>query len=381
MNGRGLALLLALLLVPGCAAPDRDTFSGTVQAPSAAVGSPIGGRVIAVLVQDGMRVRAGQMLVRFDDAQQRSALDAADHQAAAAAAALADLRAGARAADLARARDEARQARENFESRRLSETGQTAILVAALAQARAQLADAAANANEAHLDAVRTRRLFATGDFSAQERDAADAREQRTHAQVDAARAGVRTAQEQLDKAAQVTLPRDTAAARAASDAAENAYRSLAAGSRVDTIRQAAASLAAAASGAAEARARLADTIVRAPAGGVVSALELHAGDLVPAGAAVATIDEDGEPYVRVYVPQVRLGRIAVGDRVAVHADSQPGVTLNGSVEQIDEQAQFTPQSVQTAEDRATLSFGVKIRIHDRDHRVHGGTTATVSLS
>jgi HlyD family secretion protein len=108
--------------------------------------------------------------------------------------------------------------------------------------------------------------------------------------------------------------------------------------------------------------------------------MNLHVGDLVAPGASVATIDEDGEPFVRVYLPQSMLGRIRVGAHVAVHPDSQPGLALDGSVEQIDEQAQFTPQSVQTAEDRATLSFGVKVRIHDREHRVHGGTTATVAL-
>jgi HlyD family secretion protein len=103
-------------------------------------------------------------------------------------------------------------------------------------------------------------------------------------------------------------------------------------------------------------------------------------GDLVPGGSPVATIDEGGEPYVRIYVPQSALNRIMGGARVDVHPDSQPSITLSGTVEAVDEQAQFTPQNVQTVEDRAALSFGVKVCIHDRDHPVHGGTTATVTL-
>jgi HlyD family secretion protein len=370
----------ALLGVAACARSNGDLFSGTVQAPSAAVGSPIGGRVTEVAVQDGQRSRTGQVLVRFDNAQEAAALESARHQAAAAAAALADLRAGARTADLARAGDQARQARETYDSARLSETRQVAILDGALAQARAQLADALAAAKDARGDALRAQRLYVTGDLSAQQYDADVAREARTVAQVDAARAGVLNARRQLEQARQVTLPHETAAARAAFDAAQNAYRSLAAGARPDVVRQAAAALAAARSGVADAQARLDDTIVRAPADGVVSASNLHVGDLVAPGASVATIDEDGEPYVRIYLPQSMLERVHLGERLGVHPDSQPSVTLAGNVEQIDAQAQFTPQSVQTAEDRATLSFGVKVRIHDRDHPVHGGTTATVAL-
>jgi HlyD family secretion protein len=364
-----------------CAGSNGDMFSGTVQAPSAAVGSPVAGRVTAVLAQDGQRLRAGQVLVRFDDVQLRAELENARHAAAAAGAALADLRAGARAPDLARANDQARQARETFENANLSQSRQAAILRAVLAAARAQYADAVTAAKEAHTDAIRARSLFASGDSSGQQRDTADTLEQRTRAQVNAAEAAVQNAQAQLEQATRVTLPRTAAAARAAYDAAQNAYRSIAAGSRPDAIRQAAASLAATESSVARARARLSDTIVRAPADGVVSALDLHVGDLVAPGSAVATIDEDGEPFVRIYVPQSILGRVRVGERVAVQPDSQPAVSLGGTVEAVDAQAQFTPQSVQTADDRATLSFGVKVRIHDREHRVFGGTTATVRVS
>ncbi len=369
-----------VLVLAACARAAGTTYSGTVQAPSAAVGSPIGGRVTAVLVQDGEQVAAGQVLVRFDDAQQRAALEGARHQAAAAAAALADLQAGTRAEDLARAADQALQARESYESARLSQARQVDLLRDQLAQARAQFADAQAGERDAAADAARARALHATGDLSSQSNDAANARELRARAAVAAARAGVESARTQLQNGAQVTLPRTIAGTRAAYESAQNAYRSLAAGARPDALRQAQADLAAAQSSVAAAAARLSDTVVRAPAAGAVSAFDLHVGDLVAPGAAVATIDEAGEPYVRVFIPQSAAGRVHTGDRVAVHPDSTPGTTLDGTVEQIDAQAQFTPQNVESAEDRATLSFGVKVRIHDRAHPVHGGTTATVEL-
>lgn len=377
-NAARLSLLVA---AAGCSRPAAATFSGTVQAPSAAVGSPVGGRVTAVLAQEGQRVRAGQVLLRFDDAQTRAAWQSARHEEAAAAAALADLRAGARMPDVGRARDEAREAREAFERARLSRGRQIALLGGSLAQARAQLADVLADESDAHGDALRARSLYASGDLSGRERDAAAARDARARAQVGVAQAALRNAETELAQAARVTLPRDEAAAHASASAAENAYRSVAAGARPDALRAAAASLAAAASNVVSARSRWDDTVVRAPADGVVSAFDLHPGDLIAPGAAAAVIDEAGEPYVRIYVPQSMLARIHVGDELDVRPDSQPGVRLSGTVEALDEQAQFTPLSVQTQDDRAELSFGVKIRIHDRAHPVHGGTTATIAFS
>lgn len=374
-------LLGALLVLAACAGPDGDHFSGTVQAESASVGSPRGGRVTAVLAQAGRRVRAGQVIVRFDDAQQRAAVAAARHDEAAAAAALADQRAGARPPDLARALAQARQARETYEGARLAEARQIAILRGSLVQAQAQVADARATALVTANDARRARALAATGDESLQQRDAAVARAVSAKAAVASAIAGAANAEDQLRNAAEVTLPRSTASARAAAEAAEGAYRLLAAGARPDVVRQAAADVAAAQSAVTDAVAKLNDTIVRAPADGTISALNLHVGDLIAPNLPIATIDEDGEPFVRVYVPQAKVGRLRVGGHVAVAPDSEPAAIIDGTVEQIDDQAQFTPENVQTAEDRATLSFGVKVRIHDRDHHVRGGTTATVTIS
>lgn len=374
------ATLFCVLAVTSCAHAPGDAYSGTVQAESAAVGSPTGGRVVSVLARDGESVRAGQLLVRFDDAQERAGVSAAREEEAGAAAALADARAGAREPDLARSEDQSREARARLESAQLSQTREVDILRGALAQAQAQLDELNADAADAHAQAARARALYATGDVSAHDRDAAVARDARAIAQVNAARVGAANARIQLQNSADVTIPYAIAQERAAYQAAQNAYRSVAAGARPDAIRQAEATVAGAAAATRNAQAKLADTMVRAPADGVVSSLNLHAGDMIAPGVPVATIDENAEPFVRIYIPQSELGRVRVGTRVAVRPDSQPSVSLDGTVEQIDRQAQFTPQNVQSTEDRAALSFGVKVRIHDRGNPVYGGTTVTVSL-
>jgi len=236
------------------------------------VGSTIGGAASAIRVREGSRVRSGDVIVEFDAAQQVAAYRGALASARSALAALADLAAGTRAPDLARAQALARQQAQTYESASLSASNQIAQLDNQIRQADANIATARAATRDARINALREITLFATGDVSAQARDAAVSRAKQTQGQLAAASAVASSARSQRDNAAAVTIPHTTAAAL-------EGYRA----------------------------ARLELMTVRSPAAGVVTALNLHVGDLVAAGAAVATIDENGEPFVRVYVPQSQL--------------------------------------------------------------------------
>jgi HlyD family secretion protein len=380
MTRAAVIALLAACALSACAPRAENAYSGTLQSNDAAVGSTLGGRVTRVLVSDGSSVQAGAVLVQFDDAQPRAALVSANARLGQAQAALRDLLAGARPEDLARARALAEQQRAQLALASSTQPYQGAVVRNQVRQAQAQLADARAAAVQAHSDARRIGSLFATGDVSAQQRDAAVARARQSDAQVANASAAVRAARAEAANATAVTLPENAAAAEAAYRAAQEQYAALAAGPRPEQVQQARAAVRAAQGDVAAARERLAETLVRAPAAGAVSAIDLHPGDLVAPGASVATIEEGGDPYVRVYVPQSELGRVQVGARLAVRADAVPGARFGGIVEQVDAQAQFTPQNVQTASDRAVLSFGVKVRVRDPQRSLHPGTTVEVVL-
>src|ERR1700738_4166592 len=62
MTQRLIVLTAALMLV-SCAARSDNAYSGTLQKPSAAVGSTLGGRVVRVMVSEGSPVRAGAALL------------------------------------------------------------------------------------------------------------------------------------------------------------------------------------------------------------------------------------------------------------------------------------------------------------------------------
>ena len=57
-----------------------------------------------------------------------------------------------------------------------------------------------------------------------------------------------------------------------------------------------------------------------------------------------------------------------------------PKTVFEGTVEQINQQAEFLPRNVQTREERVHQVFGVKIRIDDPSNRVRAGMAADVKL-
>ncbi|HEX5759672.1 MAG TPA: efflux RND transporter periplasmic adaptor subunit [Thermoanaerobaculia bacterium] len=121
------------------------------------------------------------------------------------------------------------------------------------------------------------------------------------------------------------------------------------------------------------------ETLVAAPAAGVVETLDLRPGDLVPANRPVASLLEAGQLWVRVYVPEPQLGRVRVGQRVAVSVDSFPERRFRGRVVEIRDRAEYTPRNVQTLEQRAEQVFGVKVEVEPAPE-LKAGMAALVHL-
>jgi HlyD family secretion protein len=134
-----------------------------------------------------------------------------------------------------------------------------------------------------------------------------------------------------------------------------------------------------------QARAQLADIDAQraemqviAPADSVLEVLSVKVGDVLPANREVATLLLPQHLWVRVYVPELWLGRMKVGEAVRVRVDSFRNQDFPGTVEQINRQAEFTPRNVQTVEDRIRQVFGVKIRLPNNDDRLRAGMSADV---
>jgi HlyD family secretion protein len=371
MNARASQILktfgvMVAVIASSACSRNATTYSGTLQAEAPNVGSTVGGRVIAVLVADGQRVSKGQVLLRFDPKDQRAALAQAQGTLAQAQSTLADLQAGPRPEDLAKANAQAAQARHVYEQAAITAPHQ-------IDEAKQTVHQTQAAASVAAHDAERAARLFHDGAISAQAYDAAFATSRQAQAQL-------RAAQAQLAAMRSGTAPQGVQSARQAYEAALANAQLIAAGTRPDQVAQAEGAVRTAQAGVQAAQARLAEMTVRAPADGIINSLDLRAGDLVPAGAAVASVEEFKDPFVRIYVPQANLGELRIGQSVSVRSDALPKQSFTGRIESIDSSAQFTPRDVQTAEDRANLVFGVKVRVRDPDRVLRGGTTVEVGL-
>jgi len=368
---RSLCLLPVAALCVACGGA-RFGYSGTLQPESAQIGSTIGGRVTGVYASDGDRVKAGQVIVALDGSAERAALAAARGQQAQAAAALADLIAGPRPEEVARA-----LAAEASAKAVLDKTPQ-ALRVArdSVREAQASVSQAQATGTQATLAYQRAERLYAQGAVAAQARDDARASYESAQAAIKAANARLAAARAQLIE----TERSDTTVAQQSYASAVANRQLVQAGARPQQIDQARAAYDAARANVAAAQTNLREMSVTAPADGTIDSLDLRAGDLVGPRAQVAIVREFRDPYVRIYVAQHDLGLIRVGQSVQVRSDALGGQQFSATIEQIDQDAQFTPRDVQTAEDRSDLSYGVKVRVHDPDRKLPGGTTVEVSL-
>jgi HlyD family secretion protein len=106
-----------------------------------------------------------------------------------------------------------------------------------------------------------------------------------------------------------------------------------------------------------------AESVVQAPAAGVIESLDLRPGDLVAANQPVARMLEPSQLWVRVFVPEPQLGRVRVGQRAAMTVDTFPRREFPGKVVEIRTQSEYTPRNVQTLDQRMDQVFGVKVAV------------------
>jgi multidrug resistance efflux pump len=105
------------------------------------------------------------------------------------------------------------------------------------------------------------------------------------------------------------------------------------------------------------------ETVVTAPADGVIQSFSLRPGDLVAANQAVLNLLEMSQLWVRVYVPETQMGLVRMGQEASLAVDTFPGRAFPGKIVEIREKGEYTPRNIQTLDQRTDLVFGVKVAI------------------
>ncbi len=114
---------------------------------------------------------------------------------------------------------------------------------------------------------------------------------------------------------------------------------------------------------------------------GVVTVRHHEPGETVAPGAAVLTVMNPGDRWVRIYIPENRMGAVHLGMSATIRADTYPAKGYAGEVMYIASEAEFTPRNVQTTEERVKLVYAVKVRITgDPSFELKPGTPADVEL-
>lgn len=84
-------------------------------------------------------------------------------------------------------------------------------------------------------------------------------------------------------------------------------------------------------------------------------------GEVVMPGAPVVTIADLDDLTVKVYLPEIYLGMIKLGQDVTIQIDSHPQRSFSGRVRYISDKAEFTPKNIQTKEERVKQVFAIKV--------------------
>lgn len=334
-----LLILLVLALVAGGwfayrftrPALDRDALlvSGNIEATDTQLGFKISGRLLKRVAEEGQRISQGQLVAVLERTDQEQAVDRARANLRYAQAVLLELEHGTRAQEIADARASVDRAAANVVSAQ-----------AVLTQAQADHRRYAALVK----DGVVARRDYETFKTALDTASSA----------VDQAKAAERSTREQLSLKLE--------------------------GPRSEQIDQAKAQVLVAAENLRQAEQQLEYTNLYAPYAGVVLSKSAEPGAYLNAGSPVLTLGQLDTVWLRGYVNETLLGRLKLGQEARVRIDSRPDKEYPGRLGFISAEAEFTPKSVQTPDERVKLVYRIKIDLDNPNLELKPGMPADARL-
>ena len=311
---------------------------GVVDANQVIVSSRIMGRLDKLYVDEGSKVKSGELIAEIDPAE----LEAQKNAASA----------------MIQAYDSQVASTQATQAQTLGETNSGVINAQArLAAAQATLAQAKADLVRIESDSQRTIKLAKAGVASEQDRV-------RAEAQLDAQQASVRSAQQTVDAAkadVNTAVARVHAQRAAASNVAANEAQ----------VANARAQLA-------EAETRLGYTKIYAPVSGTVSVRAARQGEVVNVGEPIVTIIDFNDTWVRAEVPETEARFVAVGDKLKVQVPA--GKPIEGTVIFKAVESDFATQRDVSRRKRDIKTIGLKLKVNNPDGALVPGMTAEVLL-
>ncbi|EPF6620196.1 HlyD family secretion protein [Pseudomonas aeruginosa] len=284
--------------------------NGRIEATEVDVAAKLPGRVAEIKVDEGDFVKAGEIVARMDT----QVLEA----------------------QLAQAQAQVRQA----ENAKLTATSLVAQRESEKSTAQAVVAQRQAELTAAQKRFTRTEALVKRNALPQQQLDDDRATLQSAQAALSAARSQVISAQ-----------------------AAIEAGRSQVIEAGRSQVIEAQSAIEAAKASVARLQADIDDSLLKAPRNGRVQYRVAQPGEVLPAGGKLLNMVDLADVYMTFFLPSMQAGRVGLGQEVRLVIDAVPDYVIPAKVSYVASVAQFTPKTVETANEREKLMFRVKARL------------------
>ncbi|MGI0492572.1 HlyD family secretion protein [Alkalinema pantanalense CENA528] len=385
-------------------------LSGRIESDETDIQAKNGGQVAEITVKEGDQVTSGQVLVKInaDEVQAQVRRAGADVQSfqERVEQTRSDLASAQERVDRAQSRvqeldNRIREAGLNLEQSKGDASGQisqasaqVSVAQSQLSQAQAQVKQAVAELKLAQATRDRYAQLVTEGAINQQQYDQAQTALETARTAVEARKAGVTAAQDQLAAAQGGFTQAQTkgfnpgirdaqlAALQEQRDQALADLRSAQADARSyqAKLKAAQADLQSTQARQKEAQANLAYSTLKSPITGVVLQRLVEPGAVVTPQKTILTLINPQEVYLRGYVPEGDVGRIAVGMKARVFLDSDGQRPIDAKVSAIDAKASFTPENIYFKKDRVRQVFGVRLTIEQSQGLAKPGMPADAEI-
>ncbi len=116
----------------------------------------------------------------------------------------------------------------------------------------------------------------------------------------------------------------------------------------------------------------IADNTLVAPRDGRIQYRVANVGEVLPAGGRVFAMLDIAYVYMDIYLPTADAGKVKIGADARIVLDARPDLAIPAKVAFVATQAQFTPKTVETKDERDKLMFRIRVKIDPERLRARG---------